>query len=111
VRAVAQLTRGRCCSTPAALAKTTGCLSSGIVVFFVIHRCCCCCCRRCQIVTISSSESALTISSSDMGEGAAATVRKAKWGRSQVALKLFRGEPEQIYKELTAEAAILHVSC
>ena len=45
-----------------------------------------------------------------MGEGAAATVRKAKWGRSQVALKLFRGQPEQIYKELTAEAAILHVS-
>jgi hypothetical protein len=45
-----------------------------------------------------------------MGEGAAATVRKAKWGRTQVALKLFRGDPEQIYKELTAEAAILHVS-
>ena len=44
-----------------------------------------------------------------MGEGAAATVRKAKWGRTQVAVKLFRGEPDQIYKELTAEAAILHV--
>jgi hypothetical protein len=45
-----------------------------------------------------------------MGEGAVATVRKAKWGRMQVALKLFRGDPGQIYKELTAEAAILHVS-
>ncbi len=61
-------------------------------------------------ITLSRSESALSISASDMGEGAAATVRKAKWGRTQVALKLFRGDPEQIYKELTAEAAILHVS-
>lgn len=61
-------------------------------------------------VTFSSSESALTISASDMGEGTAATVRKAKWGRMQVALKLFRGQPEHIYRELTAEAAILHVS-
>jgi hypothetical protein len=66
------------------------------------------CCR--PDVTLSSSESSLTISASDMGEGAAATVRKAKWGRQQVALKLFRGQPEHIYKELTAEAAILHVS-
>jgi hypothetical protein len=49
------------------------------------------------------------MSAADMGEGAAATVRKAKWGRTQVAVKLFRGEPDQIYKELTAEAAILHV--
>ncbi len=57
-----------------------------------------------------SSESSLTISSSDMGQGAAATVRKAKWGRTQVALKLFKGEAEHVYKELTAEAAILHVS-
>ncbi len=55
------------------------------------------------------SESSLSMSASDMGEGAAATVRKAKWGRTQVAVKLFRGEPDQIYKELTAEAAILHV--
>jgi hypothetical protein len=61
-------------------------------------------------ITLSRSESSLSISASDMGEGAAATVRKAKWGRTQVALKLFRGDPEQIYKELTAEAAILHVS-
>jgi hypothetical protein len=45
-----------------------------------------------------------------MGEGTAAIVRKAKWGRMQVALKLFRGQPEHIYKELTAEAAIVHVS-
>ncbi len=61
-------------------------------------------------ITLLRSESALSISAADMGEGAAATVRKAKWGRTQVALKLFRGDAEQIYKELTAEAAILHVS-
>ena len=93
----------RCCSTSLArVAAAVACLLCMHIAAAVV-------CLPPAPHTRPRSESSLSMSASDMGEGAAATVRKAKWGRTQVAVKLFRGEPDQIYKELTAEAAILHV--